>query len=83
MPRPQSVYEVYKAEFDGAYQEKTAFILTMHPHISGHRSRIAELEHLITYIKSKPGVWFATEEEVANYIKKSSAGLTRPTAFDF
>jgi peptidoglycan/xylan/chitin deacetylase (PgdA/CDA1 family) len=75
MPRPESVYEIYKAEFDGAYQERTAFILTMHPHISGHRSRIAQVDRLITYMKSKPGVWFATEEEVANYIKKSNANL--------
>ena len=75
MPRPQSVYEVYQAEFDGAYEQRTAFILTMHPHISGHRSRIAEVDHLITYIKSKPGVWFATEEEVAKYIKESDSSL--------
>jgi len=75
MPRPQSVYEVYQAEFDGASEQRTAFILTMHPHISGHRSRIAEVDHLITYIKSKPGVWFATEEEVAKYIKESDSIL--------
>jgi len=72
LPSPESVYEVYKAEFDGAYQEKTIFILTMHPHISGHRSRIVQLDRLITYMKSKPGVWFATEEAVANYVKNSS-----------
>ena len=74
MPSPERVYEVFRAEFDGAYQERTALILTMHPHISGHRSRIAQLEHLIAYMKSKPGVWFATEEQVANYVKKSSVG---------
>jgi hypothetical protein len=72
MPRPEEVFEVYKAEFDGAYQEGTVFILTMHPHITGHRSRIAQLDRLITYMKSKPGVWFETEEQVANYIKQAS-----------
>jgi len=52
-----------------AYQEHTLFILTMHPHITGHMSRITGLEKLVTYMKSKPGVWFATLEQVANYVK--------------
>jgi hypothetical protein len=44
----------------------------MHPHYTGHRSRALWLENLIKYMKSKPGVWFATHEEVANYVKKNS-----------
>jgi hypothetical protein len=59
------VYEIYKAEFDKAYEEGTLFLLTMHPFVSGHRSRIAQLERLVTYIKTKPGVWFATHQDVA------------------
>lgn len=73
LPSPDAVFQIYKAEFDGAYQEKTMFILTMHPHITGHRSRIVQLDKLITYMKSKPGVWFATLEQVASYVKKSGA----------
>jgi hypothetical protein len=41
----------------------------MHPHISGHRSRVAWLDKLITHMKSTPGVWFATEEEIVRYAK--------------
>ena len=59
------VYEIYKAEFDGAYQEGTLFLLTMHPFVSGHRSRIAQLDRLLAYIKSKPNVWFATQQDIA------------------
>ena len=59
------VYEIYKAEFDKAYEESTLFLLTMHPFVSGHRSRIAAVERLVSYMKSKPGVWFATHEQVA------------------
>jgi peptidoglycan/xylan/chitin deacetylase (PgdA/CDA1 family) len=59
------VYEIYKAEFDQAYEEGTLFLLTMHPFVTGHRSRLAALERLVVYIKSKPGVWFATHEQVA------------------
>jgi hypothetical protein len=41
------------------------------PHYTGHRSRVLWLEKLIVYMKSKPGVWFATHEEVAQYLKKT------------
>jgi GT2 family glycosyltransferase len=51
---------------------RTMFILTQHPHVGGRRSRIVQLDRLITYIKSKPGVWFATMEQVANYVKRSA-----------
>ena len=42
---------------------------TFHPHIVGRRSRMVHLEKLIAYIKSKPGVWFATAEQIANHVK--------------
>jgi hypothetical protein len=58
---------------DGALEERSLFILTMHPHITGHRSRIVQLEKLIAYMKSKPGVWFATLEQIATYVKKPGA----------
>jgi peptidoglycan/xylan/chitin deacetylase (PgdA/CDA1 family) len=73
LPSPDAVFQVYKAEFDGAFQERSLFILTMHPHITGHRSRIAQIEKLIAYMKSKPGVWFATLEQIATYVKQSGA----------
>ena len=41
-------------------------------HITGHRSRIAGLEKLIVHMKSKPGVWFATHEQIARYVKANS-----------
>ncbi len=59
------VFEIFRAEFDQAYQEGTMFLLTMHPFITGHRSRMAALEKLVEYLKSRPGVWFATHEQVA------------------
>ena len=69
LPSPEALFRIYQAEFDLAFEERTMFILTAHPHVSGHRSRIAELDRLLTYIQSKPGVWFATMEQVANYVK--------------
>lgn len=71
---PRQLLEVLKDEFDVAYQEGTMFLMTMHPHIIGHRSRIVALEELIMHMKSKEGVWFATHKEAAEYVK-SQAGL--------
>ena len=73
MPAPSDVLEVFQLEFDMAYEERGLYILTLHPHIMGHRSRVAILERLITHMKSKPGVWFATHEQVARHV---APGLT-------
>ena len=74
LPSPELVDKIFRAEFDVAYEEGGLYVLTMHPHYTGHRSRVLWLEKLIVYMKSKPGVWFATHEEVALYLKKSLMG---------
>lgn len=71
---PREVLQVYKDEFDVAYAEGTMFVLTMHPHYIGHRSRIVILEELIDYMRAKGDVWFATHRQVAEYAK-AQAGL--------
>jgi peptidoglycan/xylan/chitin deacetylase (PgdA/CDA1 family) len=68
-PSVGDVYEVWQSEFDVAYEEGGLYLLTMHPHMTGHRSRTAMLEKLVQYIKGKPGVWFATHEQIANHVK--------------
>jgi peptidoglycan/xylan/chitin deacetylase (PgdA/CDA1 family) len=73
MPSPDAVFQIYKAEFDLAFEERTLFILTQHPHVAGRRSRSVQLDRLIEYIRSKPGVWFATMEQVASYVKKAGS----------
>jgi peptidoglycan/xylan/chitin deacetylase (PgdA/CDA1 family) len=69
LPSPELVEKIWESEFDVAYDEHGLYVLTMHPHITGHRSRVAWLDKLITHMKSKPGVWFATEEQIARYLK--------------
>src|ERR1700722_9218181 len=69
MPSPELLYQLYKDEFDGAYEQHTMFVLTLHPHVSGHRAPLHHLDQLIAYMKSKPGVWFATAEQIARYVK--------------
>jgi peptidoglycan/xylan/chitin deacetylase (PgdA/CDA1 family) len=65
MPSPELLYQLYKDEFDGAYEQHTMFVLTLHPHVTGHRAPMHHLEKFIAYMKSKPGVWFATGEQIA------------------
>jgi peptidoglycan/xylan/chitin deacetylase (PgdA/CDA1 family) len=69
---PREVAQVWIDEFDKAWEERTMFVLTMHPHIIGHRSRIVALELLIDHIRTKEGVWFATHREAVAYVKKEA-----------
>lgn len=70
---PSGVEEIFRAEFDGAHTEGGLFLLTMHPHIIGHRSRIALLDRLVTHIKTH-NVWFATHEQVAKWSWEKAPG---------
>ena len=67
---PRDLLQVYIDEFDKAYEEGTMFLLTTHPHVIGHRSRIIILEELIDHIQGYGDVWFATHEQVARYVKE-------------
>jgi peptidoglycan-N-acetylglucosamine deacetylase len=69
MPSPDLLFQLYKEEFDSAYQEGTVFILTLHPYLGGHRAPMQHLDDLITYMQSKPGVWFTTGGELAGYVR--------------
>ena len=69
MPSPALLYQLYRDEFDGAYEEGTMFVLTLHPYLSGHRAPMKHLSEFVAYMKSKPGVWFATAADIAKYVK--------------
>lgn len=70
---PDDVLSIWKAEFDVAHAEGGMFLLTMHPHVIGHRSRMVMLERLIEHMEEVGGVWFATHEEVARYALRNAA----------
>jgi peptidoglycan/xylan/chitin deacetylase (PgdA/CDA1 family) len=72
LPSPRLMLQTFKDDFDVAYREGTLVILILHPHVTGHRSRIRYLEELLLYMKSKPGVWFATANDVARYVKQAA-----------
>jgi peptidoglycan/xylan/chitin deacetylase (PgdA/CDA1 family) len=70
---PEGVFDIFRREFDAAYREGGVFQLTMHPHISGYRSRIWILDELIGHIRAHDNVWFATHADIARYAKGHSA----------
>jgi len=70
---PSAVLEIFRSEFDEAYKDDGLFLLTMHPHFIGHRSRLAMLDELIGHMKGHPDVWFATHAEVAQYCLENAA----------
>ena len=65
-----SVRTALCCKFEGAYDEGGLFLLTMHPHVIGYRSRMFILEELIRHMQSLPGVWFGTHRDVAQHVKK-------------
>lgn len=72
LPSPELIHKMYQDEFDVAYEEGTLFMLTYHPHVGGHRSWVMHMGRLIQHMKSKPGVWFATAEQIARYVKEQA-----------
>jgi peptidoglycan/xylan/chitin deacetylase (PgdA/CDA1 family) len=65
---PRQVLTIWRDEFDAAYAAGGLFQLTMHPHVIGHRSRLAVLAELVEHIAGHEGVWFATHADIAKYV---------------
>jgi peptidoglycan/xylan/chitin deacetylase (PgdA/CDA1 family) len=75
---PETVLNIFRRELDMAHEEGGLYVLTMHPHHIGHRSRIFILDEIIRHAKSLQGVWFATHEEIARWCA-AEAGLPTKT----
>ena len=72
---PADVLDIFLREFEGAYAEGGLFLLTMHPHVTGYRSRIFILEQLLERIVAKDDCWIATHAQIATYCAEQ-AGLS-------
>jgi peptidoglycan-N-acetylglucosamine deacetylase len=63
-PRPiftnERILKVFEDEVREIYCWGGLFDLTMHPQVTGRPSRIALLREMIAFIRTFPGVWFAT-----------------------
>lgn len=72
---PADVLDIFLREFEGAYAEGGLFLLTMHPHVTGYRSRIFIIEQLLERIVTKDDCWIATHAQIAAYCAEQ-AGLS-------
>lgn len=61
------VFDLWWNAFLQQYEAGGYFNICLHPFVSGRSLRIAMLDRLITRMKTLPGVWFATCEDVARY----------------
>lgn len=77
---PLMVLSIFQREMEVAYQEGGLFQLTLHPHHSGHRSRLFMLEELIRTAQSRGDVWFTTHAELAAYCAEQAGLVPQPPA---
>ena len=69
---PAAVLDIFLRELQGAAAEGGLFQLTLHPHISGARSRIWILEEVIRQARALGG-WFATHAQVVDHVLAEDA----------
>ncbi len=73
---PEAVFDIFRRELELAHEEGGLYVLTMHPHVIGHRSRIWILEEIVRLAKALPGTWIATHADIAAYCAEQG-GLKR------
>jgi peptidoglycan/xylan/chitin deacetylase (PgdA/CDA1 family) len=61
------VFDMWWTGFLQQYRQGGYLNICLHPFVSGRALRIAMLDRLITRMKTLPGVWFATCEQVARH----------------
>ena len=59
------VFDLWWAAFQQQYRQGGYLNVCLHPFVSGRALRVAMLDRLIARMKTLPGVWFATCEEIA------------------
>jgi len=72
---------IWKGFFDDLYEESglapTFCTFQFHPYISSRPGRARALKEIIQYMKKRPGVWFATGSEVAEWWLKQGFSSDR------
>jgi peptidoglycan/xylan/chitin deacetylase (PgdA/CDA1 family) len=68
---PAAYEQALRDEFDQLYEEggdrRRMMVVSLHDRISGHANRVRSLDRFLTYARSKPGVWFARKDEIAQW----------------
>ena len=67
---PARVLEVYRSEFDAAWNYGGIWVSVWHPFVSGRLARLAAVEELLDYMQTKGNVWFARLDEVCDHVQQ-------------
>ena len=74
---PAAYEQALRDEFDQLYEEgahrRRMMVVSLHDRISGHANRVRVLDRFLSYARSKPGVWFARKDEIADWALKVRA----------
>lgn len=62
---PEQVLDVFRREFDAAWDDGGLCQLVMHPFVIGYRSRIWVLDEFIRHARAKGDVFFGTHAQIA------------------
>ncbi len=69
---PEAVFDIFRREFDAAFDEGGVCQLVFHPFVIGYRSRIWILDQLIAHAKSRGNVWFPTHADLADWVRRTA-----------
>ncbi len=76
---PVRAMEVFRAEFEAAYEYGGLWVSMWHPFVSGRLSRAHEVAKFIEDIVSRGDVWLARLDEIASHIRSlASTGEYEP-----
>jgi len=70
---PQRAMEVFRSEFDAAWDFGALWISVWHPALSGRLARFKAVLELLDYMHAKSGVCFARLDEVCDHVQKLMA----------
>jgi len=68
---PEAVFDIFRREFDAAFDAGGVCQLTFHPFVIGYRSRIWILDALLTHARARGLVWLPTHAELAAHVRQA------------
>lgn len=75
---PDTVREMWTSELEAVVEEGGHFVLTCHPFLSGRPSRALVLDALLGRCRELGGVWIATLQDVAEYVRATVDSAREP-----
>lgn len=71
---PEAVFDIFRREFDAAFEAGGVFQLVCHPFVIGYRSRIWILEALLAHARARGPVWCCTHAALADWVWRHRDG---------